>query len=91
MATKIVVPDAGQTTDELLLVKWHVAVGDDVAAGDLLADIETDKAVAELESHATGQVLKLMAEEGDTVETGQTLLWIGAPGEQVDEATAPGA
>ena len=85
MATRIVVPDAGQTTDELLLAKWHVAVGDEVEVGDFLCDIETDKAVAELESYVAGHVLKLMAEPGDTVTTGQTLLWIGEPGEAIDE------
>jgi pyruvate dehydrogenase E2 component (dihydrolipoamide acetyltransferase) len=85
MATRIVVPDAGQTTDELLLAKWHVEVGDTVEVGDFLCDIETDKAVAELESYVAGQVLRLMAEAGDTVTTGQTLLWIGDPGEDVPE------
>ena len=86
MATPIVVPDAGQTTDEMLLVKWYVAVGQDVKTGDILADIETDKAVAEIEAYASGQVLALLAEEGETVLTGQTLLWLGAAGEAVPEA-----
>jgi len=85
MATRIVVPDAGQTTDELLLAKWHVQVGDQVEVGDFLCDIETDKAVAELEAYVAGHVLKLNAEAGDTVTTGQTLLWIGEPGEATDE------
>jgi pyruvate dehydrogenase E2 component (dihydrolipoamide acetyltransferase) len=91
MATPIVVPDAGQTTDELLLAKWHVKVGDEVEVGGFLCDIETDKAVAELESYVAGHVLKLMAEEGDTVTTGQTLLWIGEPGEQVSDEPVAGA
>jgi len=89
VATPIVVPDAGQTTDELLLAKWRVKVGDEVEVGDFLCDIETDKAVAELESYLAGHVLKLMAEEGDTVTTGQTLLWIGDPGEPVPDAAEP--
>jgi len=85
MATRIVVPDAGQTTDEMLLMKWYVDVGDKVQTGDILADIETDKAIAELESHASGHVLALLADEGDAVTTGQTLLWLGEPGEAVPE------
>ena len=85
MATRIVLPDAGQTTDELLMMKWHVQVGDAVEVGDILADIETDKAVAELEAYVAGQVLALAAAEGDTVTTGQTLLWIGDPGEETGE------
>ncbi len=88
MATRIVVPDAGQTTDELLLAKWHVEVGDGVEVGDFLCDMETDKAVAELESYVAGHVLRLMAEAGDTVTTGQTLLWIGEPGEAIEEEPA---
>jgi pyruvate dehydrogenase E2 component (dihydrolipoamide acetyltransferase) len=88
MATRIVVPDMGQTTDEMLLGAWHVAVGDAVAVGDVLVDIETDKAVAELESYAAGQVLALLAAEGDTVGVGDALLWIGEPGEAIDEAAA---
>lgn len=85
MATRIVLPDAGQTTDELLLMKWHVGVGDTVEVGDILADIETDKAVAELEAYVGGHVLALLAQEGDTVTTGQTLLWIGNPGEEIGD------
>lgn len=85
MATRIVVPDAGQTTDELLLVRWYVKVGDVVAVGDVLADLETDKAVAELEAYVAGHVLALLAEEGESVTVGQALLWVGAPGELVEE------
>ena len=85
MATRIVAPDAGQTTDEMLLLKWHVAVGDTIAVGDFVADLETDKAVLELESHVAGTVLALMAEEGDTVTVGDILLWVGEPGEEIAE------
>ncbi|HQK94030.1 MAG TPA: dihydrolipoamide acetyltransferase family protein [Armatimonadota bacterium] len=88
MATPIVVPDAGQTTDEMVLANWHVNVGDVVQIGDVLADIETDKAVAELESVAAGHVLAVLAEEGDTIRVGQTLLWIGQPGEGVPDPAA---
>jgi pyruvate dehydrogenase E2 component (dihydrolipoamide acetyltransferase) len=85
MATRIVLPDAGQTTDELLLMKWYVQVGDVVEVGDILADIETDKAVAELEAYVAGTVLALRAEEGEMVTAGQTLLWIGDAGEEIGE------
>jgi len=88
MATRVVVPDVGQTTDEMLLGKWRVAPGDTVAVGDVLAEIETDKAVADLEAYVAGQVLTLLAEEGDTVRTGDALLWIGEPGEEIDEEPA---
>lgn len=89
MATRIVVPDAGQTTDEMLLERWRVAVGDVVASGDIVADIETDKATMELESYAAGTVLELLSGEGDLVVVGQALLVIGQPGETAAEAAPP--
>jgi pyruvate dehydrogenase E2 component (dihydrolipoamide acetyltransferase) len=82
MPTPIVAPDAGQTTDEMTLVRWYVAPGDQIAVGDFVADLETDKAVLELESAVAGTVLALMAEVGETVVVGQTLAWVGAPGEE---------
>ncbi|MBD3178002.1 MAG: hypothetical protein GF320_22745 [Armatimonadia bacterium] len=89
MATKIVIPDAGQTTDEMLMGQWLVAEGDEVEVGDALAEIETDKAVAELESYASGTVLKILAEEGDSVSVGQVVVWLGEPGERIPEEAEP--
>ena len=85
MATRIVVPDAAQTTDEMLLVKWYVAEGDAVEIGDILADVETDKALVEIEAYVAGHVLGLLAEEGETVAVGQGLLWLGELGEAIPE------
>ena len=87
MATRIVVPDAAQTTDEMLLVKWYVSAGDVVEIGDILADVETDKALVEIEAYVGGAVLRLLAEEGETVAVGQGLLWVGTAGEAVPDET----
>jgi len=85
VATPIPLPDLGVTTTEMRLGKWLKAEGDTIARGDVLAEIEADKAVMELESFAAGTLLKRMAEEGAEISTGDVLAWIGAPGEAVPE------
>jgi pyruvate dehydrogenase E2 component (dihydrolipoamide acetyltransferase) len=83
MALRVVVPSAGQTTDELTLVKWLVEPGQQVKRGDPLAEIETDKATMDLECFADGYVLELLVEEGDAVETGQTILTLAESEEEL--------
>lgn len=74
-------PSAGQTTDEALITKIYVSVGDTVKRGDVLLETETDKAVLPVESFAAGQVLDILVSEGDTVNAGTVLLLIGESGE----------
>ena len=85
MAVRILVPPAGQTTEELTFLRWRVAEGQAVKLGDVLAELETDKAVMELESSADGCALGLNAKEGEMVTVGQTIGWIGEPGEAIEE------
>lgn len=85
MPVKIIVPAAGQTTDELRLIRWLVRVGDSVKKGQILAELETDKATMELESIAEGVVLKLIGEPDQMVLAGDALLFIGRPGEVIDD------
>ena len=86
MPIPIKVPDLGTTVDEIKLLAWLVDEGDSVERGDLLAEIETDKATGELESIAEGVLLKQVAAEGDTVEKGDVLAYVGKPGETVPDA-----
>ena len=65
MATAIVMPKAGNSVEECVLSKWRIKVGDTIKAGDIIADIETDKSAIEVEATAGGQVLALFANEGD--------------------------
>lgn len=88
MAEAIRVPDLGTNVDEVLLVAWLVEEGESVERGASIAEIETDKAVTELESHAEGVLLRHAAAEGETVATGQLLAWVGEAGEEVSEAEA---
>ncbi|HEY3396224.1 MAG TPA: dihydrolipoamide acetyltransferase family protein [Armatimonadota bacterium] len=90
MAAPIRMPDLGTTVDECMIMGWRVAEGDTVALGDILADIETDKAIIELESVAAGVVLKLLAEADAMVQVGDVLAYIGEPGEALPEE-APAA
>jgi len=94
MAVAIKLPDMGTNVQECKLLTWRVRDGDTVRRGDVLADIETDKAVAELESTAEGVVLKLVVKAGAMAGTGGILAYVGKAGESIDDgvkAEAPGA
>jgi len=67
MAEPIIMPKPGQTMEEATLVKWHKQEGDVVKKGDVLFEIETDKAVLEVESFQEGSLLKILVKEGETV------------------------
>ena len=64
MSTKILMPALSPTMSEGNLTKWMVKVGDQVKAGDILAEIETDKATMEVEAVDEGKITKLLIEEG---------------------------
>src|SRR5574338_1367399 len=97
MATKVVMEALSPTMEEGRLVEWKKQEGDAVAVGDVLADVETDKAVMELVARAEGTLLKQVAAAGATVPVSDVVGWIGKPGEEVGAdkadkaATAGGA
>jgi len=66
MASKILMPALSPTLTEGTLTKWFVNVGDQVSSGDLIAEIETDKATMEVEAVDEGKVTKLLIDEGTT-------------------------
>lgn len=71
------------TMEEGTLVEWLKKEGDTVAEGELLAEVETDKATMEMESFFGGTVLKLLVKAGATVKVGDPLAIIGKPGEDI--------
>lgn len=73
-------PDLGEGLTEAELVHWSVAVGDTVELDQVIAEVETAKALVELPSPFAGTVLALLAEPGTTVEVGAPLIRIGDPG-----------
>lgn len=96
MPIEITMPRLSDTMEEGTLIKWRVNVGDSVQSGDLLADIETDKATMELQSYDDGTVAQLAVKEGDTVSVGTRILLLAESGEKVEEvvdqsSTAPQA
>ena len=84
MLKKITMPPGGQNTDQLMIAKWRKQVGDPVKRGDILLEVETDKAVLEVESFAEGTLLKRIGEEGEYATVGDVIAFIGKPGELED-------
>ena len=77
MVKKVVMPAAGQTTDEATVTKILVKVGDSVKKGDPLLEVETDKTVLPIESFAKGFITEIFVKEFDKVDAGTALLAIG--------------
>ena len=69
----VTVPVWGLTMDEAVLVAWVKKVGDTVAAGDVIAEIETDKAGGDIEAPAAGVIAELLVEPETNVEPGQVI------------------
>jgi pyruvate dehydrogenase E2 component (dihydrolipoamide acetyltransferase) len=83
MATAIKIPDMGTTVDRVTLLNWLKKEGDTVKRGDVLCEIETDKAVNDLESIAQGVLLKIMVDEGSEIDQGSIIAYVGTSGEQI--------
>jgi pyruvate dehydrogenase E2 component (dihydrolipoamide acetyltransferase) len=92
MAEQIVMPKMSDTMEEGVVVKWLKREGDRVTPGDALAEIETDKAVLELEAPATGVLRKIIAQEDTKVPVGEPLAVIGGENEDVSSLVgSPGS
>ena len=89
MPNIIEMPKLSDTMTVGTLIKWLKKEGDAVKAGDMLAEVETDKATMELESFFTGTLIKIFAEAGSQVAIGAALCAIGKPGEAVAAPAAP--
>ncbi|HWN19516.1 MAG TPA: pyruvate dehydrogenase complex dihydrolipoamide acetyltransferase [Gemmatimonadales bacterium] len=85
MTTKVVMEALSPTMEEGRLVEWKKQEGDAVAVGDVLAEVETDKAVMELVARAAGTLLKHVVEAGATVPVSELVAVIGEAGEAVSE------
>jgi pyruvate dehydrogenase E2 component (dihydrolipoamide acetyltransferase) len=83
MAEVILMPRLSDTMTEGVIADWHKKVGDPVKKGDLLADVETDKATMELESYKDGTLLHLGGDKGSKLQVNDLLAIIGKPGEDI--------
>ena len=90
MAETISMPKLGFDMAEGLLVRWVKQVGEAINKGDVLAEIETDKATVEVESSASGVVLELIVDQGTMVPVNAPIAIVGAAGEKVDMKTVDG-
>jgi len=81
MAEVVKMPKMSDTMTEGVLAKWHKKVGDKVKPGDVLAEIETDKATMDFESYQDGTLLYIGVEEGQAVPIDATIAVLGAEGE----------
>ncbi len=86
MAIEIKMPRLSDTMEAGTLVKWYVKEGEQVESGQVLADIETDKATMEMPTYDAGKVAKIMLKAGANVAVGETVLILAEEGETVEAA-----
>src|SRR5437867_5844019 len=97
MASRVVMPKLTDTMEEGVVVKWKKHEGDLVGSGDVLAEIETDKAVMDLEAFSSGTLRRVLVNDGTTVKAGALIAVIAEPDEDISAvladtmAPAPGA
>ncbi len=83
MAIVIDMPKLSDTMSEGVIAKWNVKEGDVVKTGDIIAEVETDKATMDVEVFDGGTILKIIAKEGEAVPLGGLMAIIGKPGEDI--------
>jgi pyruvate dehydrogenase E2 component (dihydrolipoamide acetyltransferase) len=91
MAFSVVMPALEMAQETGKLLAWRKKEGDSVSKGEPLLEIETDKAVVEVEAPADGILAGIRAPEGAEIPVGQTIAWIVGPGEQPPNETGPAA
>jgi pyruvate dehydrogenase E2 component (dihydrolipoamide acetyltransferase) len=82
MAISVVMPALEMAQETGKLVSWKKKAGDQVKKGEMLLEVETDKAVVEIEAAGDGVLGGVTAKEGDVIPVGQTIAWLLKPGEQ---------
>ena len=87
MTIEITMPRLSDTMEKGTIIKWHIAEGDEVSAGDVLADVETDKATMEMQSFDDGTVNSLAVDEGQAVDVGTVVAVLLEEDESADDVT----
>ena len=83
MISEVVMPQMGADMTEGTIVRWLKNEGDPVERGEIIAEIETDKANVEIEAFESGLFRKVLAQEGDTIEVGRPIAVIASPDEDL--------
>ena len=89
MSSQVTLPRLGQGMESGTIVRWLKAEGDHVEKGEVLYELDTEKATQEVEAEASGVLLKILAGEGEEIEVGTAIAVIGEEGEEVAEERAP--
>ena len=89
MAFDVIVPEVGEVGMEVVFVRWLKAEGDEVAVGETLFEVDTEKSVMEVEAYAAGTLVELAVAEGDIIQTRQVIARILAPGEDARPVEPP--
>ena len=88
MAVSVVMPALEMAQDSGKLVSWFKQEGESVRKGEMLLEVETDKAVVEVEAAVDGILAGVSARPGDVVQVGRTIAWLVEPGESVPAAAS---
>ena len=88
MPIEITMPRLSDTMETGTIIKWNIAAGDVVAAGDVIADIETDKATMEMQAFDDGTVAKILVPEGQTTEVGTVIALIAEDDEDIEQVAS---
>ena len=83
MATEILMPKQGNTVESCLILEWRKQEGDEIKTGDVICEVETDKATFEVETEYEGTLLKVFFEEGADVPVLTPIAVVGQPGEDI--------
>jgi len=84
MATPILMPQIGQDITTGTIIKWFVRENDEVKEGDIIAEVESEKAAFEVEAYESGVILKILYKEGEEAEVLKPIGYIGEPGEKIE-------
>lgn len=91
MATEVLMPRQGNTVESCVILEWKKREGDSIQEGDIICEVETDKAAFEVEAPASGTVIKTFFEEGDDVPVLTVIAAIGEAGETAPAEASPAA
>ncbi len=91
MATEIKMPQLSDTMNAGKILSWNKKEGDKIVRGDVLAEVETEKANMEIEAFHEGYLLKILTPAGNTAQVGDAIAFVGAQGEAVTGSSSNGA
>lgn len=90
MPTQVIMPQLGESVVEGTVTRWLKQEGEPIEEFESLLEVNTDKVDTEIPAPAGGTLLKILAQEGETIKAGTVIAWIGSPGESIPGQPEPG-